>query len=50
TVTFELPAFEPKDVPTVEVRKDHLTVSGDSKLSKESDEGGYKVRERSHGK
>ncbi|TFK45523.1 small heat shock protein [Heliocybe sulcata] len=49
TATFELPGLKKEDV-SIDVQDDQLTVSGESKLSRERDESGYVVRERRFGK
>ncbi|KAL6298686.1 HSP20-like chaperone [Sparassis latifolia] len=49
TVTFELPGLKKEDVD-ISVQNNMLTVSGESRLSSEREEGGYSVRERRYGK
>ncbi|KAG0701201.1 small heat shock protein [Suillus ampliporus] len=49
TAVFELPGLKREDV-AVHVQSDCFTVSGDLKLSRYFDEGGYKIRERPYGK
>jgi len=49
TATFELPGLKKEDV-TIDIHNGRLTVSGESKMSEEHDEGGYAVRERRYGK
>ncbi|KAJ3529218.1 hypothetical protein NMY22_g9088 [Coprinellus aureogranulatus] len=49
TATFELPGLKKEDV-NIEVRDSRLTVSAESKISEEHEEGGYAVRERRYGK
>ncbi|RDB20963.1 Heat shock protein 16 [Hypsizygus marmoreus] len=49
TATFELPGLKKEDVQ-IDVNNGRLTVSGESKLSSEYEEGGYAVRERRYGK
>jgi len=49
TATFELPGLKKEDVD-INVQNGRLTVSAESKLSEEREEGGYAVRERRYGK
>ncbi|CAL1697465.1 unnamed protein product [Somion occarium] len=49
TATFELPGLKKEDV-SIDVQDNVLTISGESKLSSERDEGGYVIRERRYGK
>lgn len=49
TASFELPGLKKEDV-NIDVRNNLLTVSGESKISSEREEGGYAVRERRYGK
>ena len=47
--TFELPGMKPDDI-TIDVHQDRLTVAGEAGESHSHEEGGYAVRERSHGR
>lgn len=49
TATFELPGLKKEDV-SIDVHSDRLTVSGEAVISKDLDQSGYAVRERSFGK
>jgi len=49
TAMFELPGLS-KDNVQIHVQNDRLEVSGESKLSKEYEEGGFAVRERQSGR
>ncbi|KAG1738510.1 HSP20-like chaperone [Suillus lakei] len=49
TATFELPGIKQQDV-NIEVHGNRLTVSGESKRSRNYDKGSYAVREHSYGK
>ncbi|KAF8896497.1 small heat shock protein [Infundibulicybe gibba] len=49
TASFELPGLKKEDVQ-IDVHNGRLTVSGESKLSTEHEQGGYAVRERRFGK
>ncbi|KAG6901454.1 hypothetical protein C0995_011750 [Termitomyces sp. Mi166 len=49
TATFELPGLKKEDV-TIDVHNGRLTISGESKVSAEHDEGGYAIRERRIGR
>ncbi|EMD33200.1 hypothetical protein CERSUDRAFT_118253 [Gelatoporia subvermispora B] len=49
TATFELPGLTKENVQ-IDVHNNVLTISGESKLSDERDENGWKVRERRFGK
>lgn len=49
TATFELPGLRKEDV-NMEVHNGRLTVSGESKISNEHEEGGYAIRERRFGR
>ncbi|KDQ55766.1 hypothetical protein JAAARDRAFT_37187 [Jaapia argillacea MUCL 33604] len=49
TATFELPGLTKENV-NIDVQNNTLTISGESKLSEERDEGGWAVKERRYGK
>ncbi|KDR81701.1 hypothetical protein GALMADRAFT_89952 [Galerina marginata CBS 339.88] len=49
TATFELPGLKKQDVQ-IDVNNNRLTISGETKLSDDHEEGGYAVRERRYGK
>ena len=49
TATFELPGLKKEDVK-IDLHNGRLTVSAESKVSSEHEEGGYAVRERRFGK
>ncbi|KAJ3482733.1 hypothetical protein NLI96_g6773 [Meripilus lineatus] len=49
TATFELPGLKKEDV-SIDIHNNLLTISGESKISSEHEEGGYAVRERRFGK
>ncbi|PPQ82601.1 hypothetical protein CVT25_007115 [Psilocybe cyanescens] len=49
TATFELPGLKKEDVD-IQVNNNRLTISGESKLSREKKEEGYIARERRSGK
>ncbi|KAF8628717.1 hypothetical protein AX17_005939 [Amanita inopinata Kibby_2008] len=49
TATFELPGLNKENVQ-IDVNDGRLTVSGETRLSTEHEEGGYAVRERRHGR
>ena len=49
TATFELPGLKKEDIQ-LEIQNGRLSVSAESKLSKDYEEGGYAVRERRYGK
>ncbi|KAF8634190.1 hypothetical protein AX15_001006 [Amanita polypyramis BW_CC] len=49
TATFELPGLAKENI-NINVHNERLEVSGESKVSKEYEEGGYAVRERRAGK
>lgn len=49
TATFELPGLKKEDIQ-LEIQNSRLSVSAESKLSKDYEEGGYAVRERRYGK
>ncbi|KAG6856705.1 hypothetical protein H0H87_001494 [Tephrocybe sp. NHM501043] len=49
TATFELPGLKKEDV-SIDVHNGRLTVSGESRVSSDRDEGGYSIRERRFGK
>jgi HSP20 family protein len=49
TATFELPGVKKEDV-NLDVHNGRLTISGETKMSEEHEEGGYAVRERRFGK
>lgn len=49
TATFELPGLKKDDV-SIDVHNGRLTISGESKMSTEHDEGGYAIRERRYGR
>ncbi|EDR00528.1 uncharacterized protein LACBIDRAFT_192054 [Laccaria bicolor S238N-H82] len=49
TATFELPGLKKEDIH-LEIQNGRLSVSADSKISKDYEEGGYAVRERRYGK
>ncbi|KAG7090448.1 hypothetical protein E1B28_009565 [Marasmius oreades] len=49
TATFELPGLQKEDVQ-LDVHDGRLTVSGETKISEDHEQGGYAVRERRFGK
>ena len=49
TATFELPGLKKEDIQ-LEIQNGRLSVSAESKLSKDYEESGYAVRERRYGK
>lgn len=49
TATFELPGLKKEDV-NIDMHNGRLTVSAESSMSSEHEEGGYAVRERRFGK
>ncbi|TFK42490.1 small heat shock protein [Crucibulum laeve] len=49
TATFELPGLKKDDIQ-IDVNNNRLTVSGESKMTSDHEEGGYAVRERRYGK
>jgi HSP20 family protein len=49
TATFELPGLTKDDVQ-VDIQNGRLSISGETKISSEHEEGGYAVRERKYGK
>jgi len=49
TATFELPGLNKDDIQ-IDVHNNRLTVSGETKMTSEHEEGGYAVRERRYGK
>jgi HSP20 family protein len=49
TATFELPGLNKEDV-SIDIHNNRLTVSGETKFSKDSEENGYVVKERRRGK
>lgn len=49
TATFELPGLKKEDIH-LEVQNGRLSVSAESKIDKDYEEGGYAVRERRYGK
>ncbi|KIY69908.1 small heat shock protein [Cylindrobasidium torrendii FP15055 ss-10] len=49
TATFELPGIKKEDI-NIDVHDGRLTVSGETKISEEREEGGYAIRERRYGK
>ncbi|KAG2098215.1 HSP20-like chaperone [Suillus discolor] len=49
TAIFELPGMKQQDI-NLEVHRNRLTISGESKYLENYDKGGYAVQERSFGK
>ncbi|KAH7914802.1 HSP20-like chaperone [Hygrophoropsis aurantiaca] len=49
TATFELPGIQRENV-SIDINGDYLTVAGETKTSKEQEDRGYALRERSWGK
>jgi len=49
TATFELPGLKKEDIH-LEIQNGRLSVSAESKISQDYEEGGYAVRERRYGK
>ncbi|TEB38098.1 small heat shock protein [Coprinellus micaceus] len=49
TATFELPGLKKEDI-SIDLNNGRLTVSAESKISTDHEEGGYAVRERRFGK
>ncbi|KAF9456978.1 HSP20-like chaperone [Collybia nuda] len=49
TATFELPGMRKEDV-SIDIHNGRLSVSGETKISADHEEGGYAVRERRFGK
>ena len=49
TATFELPGLNKDDV-VIDVHNNRLTVSGETKFEKDTEENGYVVKERRRGK
>ncbi|KAG6893219.1 hypothetical protein C0992_010843, partial [Termitomyces sp. T32_za158] len=49
TASFELPGLKKEDV-SIDVHNGRLTISGESKMSTEHDEGGYAIRGRRFGR